>query len=555
MSETNNKPTKFLDYEGLQIFWEAINTKFNELFATKSELDASKISDLTVEKTVNKDFDPMYNGDLAWNLDIKLKLGTSDNNIFTASIPVVDRLDSTNTPGLITPTMYNNLKNIPEVSNTESGLMTPAMLDKLEKSIQNKLLSDSNVLTEDDGNTYLNLTFEYADGNTGTEKINVSTLVDVYNPGEGIDVSDNNDISIDVDWLNGRVSELTGATSTTTTNIQIAGGPLADNVIDSADDIWPDDWMENGNKIIPSGKTLQEILTTLFLKEIDGTVTWGTPTWNPTISKPTITFNETAPIEVGNTISFPDVTAGAVNAERRTAICKCTQGYFTSEDGVYASGDFTLGTTAFIDGESEFNYSWNYSSCTKDSDLQIIEGNNVFEVTQSGQTATCTALPPVTIYASTNTKKILKDVKATLSDKKPADISLTSNNSRNITGKYKYFLGYSDNTDASQFDSNSIRQLTVKTDWITPNDTTTIIDINNPITSNGKSIVIACPAKYELATISNGVGANILPSFTSQGTVQVQTGSILTDYTVYVYPITNGAEVEFKNVTLKKANA
>ena len=71
--------------------------------------------------------------------------------------------------------------------------------------------------------------------------------------------------------------------------------------------------------------------------------------------------------------------------------------------------------------------------------------------------------------------------------------------------------------------------------------------------SNGKSIVVACPAKYQLATIQNGVGANILPNFTSAGNVDVTTGSITTSYKVYVYPITNGAAVEFKNVTLTKA--
>ena len=130
MSETN-KPTKFLDYEGLQKFWGAINIKFNELFVTKTELTESKISDLTVKKSANKEFDPSYNPDLNYNLDIKIKLGTNeleieDNNIFTASIPVVDRLDRENTPGLITPIMYNELinKNIPEVSNTTSGLMS-----------------------------------------------------------------------------------------------------------------------------------------------------------------------------------------------------------------------------------------------------------------------------------------------------------------------------------------------------------------------------------------------------------------------------------------------
>ena len=157
-----------------------------------------------------------------------------------------------------------------------------------------------------------------------------------------------------------------------------------------------------------------------------------------------------------------------------------------------------------------------------------------------------------TVYASTNTKSILTNVSATLFDSKPGDRALTSTKSDTVTGKYYYFLGYSDNTTYNQFDSASVRALTTKSNWITVDGTTTIVDAT-AIKSNGKSIVIACPSKYKLATVANGVGADILDNFSSFGKVTVITGVIETEYTVYVYPITNGAEVEFKNVTLTKA--
>ena len=82
--------------------------------------------------------------------------------------------------------------------------------------------------------------------------------------------------------------------------------------------------------------------------------------------------------------------------------------------------------------------------------------------------------------------------------------------------------------------------------------TTTIVG-TAATTSNGSSIVVACPAKYKLATINNGVGADILANFVSVGNVDVKCGEITVSYKVYVYPITNGATVEFKNVTLTKA--
>jgi hypothetical protein len=131
----------------------------------------------------------------------------------------------------------------------------------------------------------------------------------------------------------------------------------------------------------------------------------------------------------------------------------------------------------------------------------------------------------------------------------------TNTTSKTVTAQYKYFLGYSSNTKFSEFDSASVRDLTTKTGWVTVDGTTTIIDGsgNNNVLSNGKSIVIACPNKYKLASIANGVGADILPNFVSVGNVDVKCGEIMVSYKVYVYPITNGATVEFKNVTLTKA--
>jgi hypothetical protein len=131
----------------------------------------------------------------------------------------------------------------------------------------------------------------------------------------------------------------------------------------------------------------------------------------------------------------------------------------------------------------------------------------------------------------------------------------TPSNSKEIkvNGRYKYYVGYSTNTVYSQFDSAAIKALSAKKGDITVNSTTTVLNDTTKLTSNGTSIVVACPAKYKLATITNGVGADILANFSSVGTVSYTNGSATTDYKVYVYPITNGATVEFKNLTLTKA--
>ena len=74
--------------------------------------------------------------------------------------------------------------------------------------------------------------------------------------------------------------------------------------------------------------------------------------------------------------------------------------------------------------------------------------------------------------------------------------------------------------------------------------------------SNGKSIVIACPSKYKLATIFYTIeGASMLENFTSTDVIPVKTGEIMTNYNVYVYPIKNGATVKFREVTLTLNNS
>ena len=88
----------------------------------------------------------------------------------------------------------------------------------------------------------------------------------------------------------------------TVETIQIAGGPLANNVAES-NEVWP--WKdEAGNKIIPAGKSVQEILSAMFLKVVNGTVKWGSASWSPSLAKPTISLSEAGPVEVGSTVTI-----------------------------------------------------------------------------------------------------------------------------------------------------------------------------------------------------------------------------------------------------------
>ena len=117
-------------------------------------------------------------------------------------------------------------------------------------------------------------------------------------------------------------------------------------------------------------------------------------------------------------------------------------------------------------------------------------------------------------------------------------------------GRYKYFLGYINKT--SGLTSSEVRGLTTRSSWVNPSSNVTIVG-ESAIKSNGGSIVVSVPEGYRLIKITNGVGADILPNFkTIEKTSVTLQGGVNKTYNTYIYPITNGAIVEFKNVIIGK---
>ena len=455
-----------------------------------------------------------------------------------------------------------------------SDFVVDGMLDSVDfetVEVENEDGSKTEVKTNN-----LVFTFNTASGKEEV-KVDFTKYVDTYH-------ADNSSIALDSATNTFSVKNVDAAKTTLSTDIQIAGGPLA-NDVEGTDDVWPTGWTKDGVKIIPQGKSLEEILTALFLKVVEGTVAWNSVsdinnTWTPSIGNISATLkngttsltstsdaNKATVVEVGTPLTVSALTAGTVSKGTRTATCTCSEGYFTTNEvddngkpvGEWKSGNLVLTKNGTLTDDSEASLACKWNNNATDvtlnsTELVVVEGTNTLNVSQSGQTVTIEAFPSTTVWAATNTKSLLS-ASATLTDTKPSDKELTKSNDFKAVGKYKYFLGYSNNTLYSQFDSASVRALTTKSNWITVDGTTTIVN-DTAIKSNGKSIVIACPNKYKLASVNNGVGANILENFTtkgSEGTVDVATGDVTTVYRVYVYPITNNAEVEFKNVTLTKA--
>jgi hypothetical protein len=99
-------------------------------------------------------------------------------------------------------------------------------------------------------------------------------------------------------------------------------------------------------------------------------------------------------------------------------------------------------------------------------------------------------------------------------------------------------------------DSAAVRALTAITGNITKDGTTTISGEWN---TTGYSMVVAVPAKYKLATITDSMGNSYMGKFSSEATVSVQTGVINTDYKVFMYPLESPDQFVLKGITITKA--
>ena len=294
----------------------------------------------------------------------------------------------------------------------------------------------------------------------------------------------------------------------TVEDIQIAGGPLANDVAES-NEVWP--WKDDaGNKIIPAGKSIQEILSAMFLKVVNGTVKWGSASWSPTLANPTITLSSDGPVEVGSTVTIKTLTAGAADGKKRSVTCTCSQGYFEADadgnaTGSHKTGNKTISVDGSVSGTATLSCTWNSVVINASDNLVVVEGTNTVKASQSGQTATCEALPTTKVFGATNTKSLLADVSASFSESKPADKPLTSSNTDTIVGKYKYFIGcYGDSTFADKtYTVESIRTTDKKQEGFMDGKT-----INTTITvpAGTKGMYIAIPEGVD----DSGSGLNVI---------------------------------------------
>ena len=123
--------------------------------------------------------------------------------------------------------------------------------------------------------------------------------------------------------------------------------------------------------------------------------------------------------------------------------------------------------------------------------------------------------------------------------------NIFKNGNSNI-GTEQYFLGNIEKYNISDISYEDIISLDNK-GYLNADGITTVIDNNilNVFTSNGKSIIIACPENYEIKTITNSCGIGILNNF-----IQTTLSNENDNYNIYLYPITNNVKVQYNNLII-----
>lgn len=327
--------------------------------------------------------------------------------------------------------------------------------------------------------------------------------------------------------------------STTTEDIVVAGGPLANEVTDN----WPEEWKKDGNKVIPSGTSIQDILQGLFLKTVDGTVTWGNISWSPSLGNPTVTLSSNGPAEIGSTVTCTVTPNSTVSSNTRSAVCTASQGHFNTVEGAYISGNKTVSNTGSASGTLAVAYTWNNNAVANfesgSTALKIKSGENKFIANQSGITATVDALPETIVYASTNTKQVLSNVSAILTDNANTEArtkALTSSNNDTITGYYRWNAFVADSTDIAKTESS----------W----KFTNAKSVSSVIVGDQKYIIVMVPSGFSLLTASQ-MNLDFTGSFaTKDVTIKIGGGDDTYAYKMYYWQNTTGSDAKVENITI-----
>lgn len=415
---------------------------------------------------------------------------------------------------------------------------TDFLVDGMLKSVTKVTIAEGQATSERPAGDYFKFDF---DGAADAIYVPLSYFaVSTYKAGKDLDlVGDTFNVALDTD-------------------VTIAGGPLADNVVESGD-AWP--WTnDDGAKYIPKGMSLTDILTSLFLKVKNGTV--GTPSysWSPSLAAPTVTLGgkTSQTLEVGSTVAVAVTPSSSVSGNAAKVSVSASEGYFTSPDGPWNAGSYSQTVAGSVSGTVSASATYGGSSVSDGATVTVGEGTSTLSATASGITASVANFDAATIYASTNTKKVLSDVSAAVDvDYFASNKPLTSKASATVTGVRACWYGFLDSAPAGDTLNNAYFRGITDTNPTgngIKKSLTAIKTGTEIIAKSGfKGLVIAIPSGKEIKSlIAKGATTDLIPA-ASQKIVSIEgvNGYTAADYNVYYCAWAEGGDDSTYVVTLK----
>lgn len=216
----------------------------------------------------------------------------------------------------------------------------------------------------------------------------------------------------------------------------------------------------------------------------------------------------------------------------KTATITLTQGSFTSADPTAWTTSQKMDCRLVgVTG----NWKWTISN-----DGMIAQSTNKYYAT-SAQTL---SVPYVEISQNT---VVPKKSNGDDSSVEYIDTTLAVSGNIKIIPYYNLYFGPILTTDISSVTASDVKRLEHVEEEFPLDKTKTI---GGSYTGQGKSILIACPSEYQLTGITDSMGNSILSLFRFTSQLDIPCGNdVLVKYNLYLYPISNGADQAYKNLT------
>lgn len=244
-------------------------------------------------------------------------------------------------------------------------------------------------------------------------------------------------------------------------------------------------------------------------------------------------------VDVKATAPIAKLTGTAYKAEfgaktTSSATIKLTQGYFDSVDSSWNSGK------QYMDCKiSGINDDWNWVIADDGMSAMTLNeyvADKYQKFSVDGVTITQNTVIP---KKSNNEDSTVQYTKTTL----PVSGSIE------VIPYYNIYFGPISTTDINTVTSTDVRVLenVIKAEFPISAKTS-----SGEYEGKGQSILIACPSEYKLDGIVSSVGLDLMLNFSQTTTLNVVCGGgTEVPYTLYLYPISNGANQAYKNLIFK----